>query len=169
MKRNFVLLFVLLVASLGFSQTGSMPCTGTITCTTPTNCTSTCNTAPQLQSLKIGAIPAVGTVGTAYSASLAATGGVSPFVWSASGLPPGIRLSTGSITSSSLTGTPTLAGVYKVTLGVKDSAGNTGTSSPTITINSTGPPPPITSACSVPGLDPYCGMKSLSQVGTGSF
>src|ERR1019366_5316223 len=100
MKRNFVLLlFVLLIASLGFSQTGSMPCTGTITCATPTNCTSTCSTAPQTQPLKIGAIPIVGTVGTVYSAPLSATGGKLPYSgWTATGLPPGVVLTTVGVT-----------------------------------------------------------------------
>ena len=58
-----------------------------------------------------------GTVGTAYSATLAATGGTPPYTWSAtSALPPGLSLSS----SGSISGTPTTAGNYNVTIRVAD-------------------------------------------------
>ncbi len=59
-----------------------------------------------------------GTVGAAYSQSLAATGGYSPYIWSVTGsLPAGLTLS-GSVIS----GTPTAAGITSLTLNATDSA-----------------------------------------------
>lgn len=74
------------------------------------------------------AAPPSGHVQTAYGASgggfpLAASGGVAPYTWNwtaaaGSSLPPGLALpATGSIS-----GTPTSAGSYSVTVTVKDSA-----------------------------------------------
>ena len=61
-----------------------------------------------------------GTEGLAYSTTLAATGGVSPYTWSvvAGGLPAGLGLNgaTGEIS-----GTPTAAGVSAFTVHVDDS------------------------------------------------
>jgi hypothetical protein len=61
-----------------------------------------------------------GTVGTAYSSTLAATGGAGTLTWSvASGstLPAGLSLSSGNIS-----GTPTAAGTFSFTVQVTDSA-----------------------------------------------
>jgi len=74
-----------------------------------------------------------GTVGVAYSQTLAATGGVPPYSgWaiSAGTLPPGITLTTlgGSLTGL-LSGVPAAPGVYTFTLQVSDSA-NTVASKP---------------------------------------
>ena len=62
-----------------------------------------------------------GTVGTPYNASLAATGGTTPYFWTvASGtLPPGLTLSTLG-TLGTITGTPTAGGTYTVTFRVAD-------------------------------------------------
>jgi hypothetical protein len=72
-----------------------------------------------------------GTVGTAYSATLAASGGTTPYTWSitAGSLPAGLTLqaSTGVIN-----GTPTTAGTYNFTVQVSDSL--TGTSSKDLSI-----------------------------------
>jgi hypothetical protein len=60
-----------------------------------------------------------GTAGAAYNASLAATGGVAPYTWSAvSGLPAGLSLSA----TGAISGTPTTAGSYNVTVKVTDAA-----------------------------------------------
>jgi hypothetical protein len=60
------------------------------------------------------------TVGTAYTATLTATGGTPPYTWTlASGqLPPGLALST----SGNISGTPSAAGTFIFSPQVKDSA-----------------------------------------------
>ncbi len=65
-----------------------------------------------------------GTVGSAYSETLSATGGQAPYQWSVSSgtLPQGIRLNSDS---GVLSGTPTVAGVFSFLAGLKDKAGNT--------------------------------------------
>lgn len=59
--------------------------------------------------------------GVAYSTSLGASGGASPYTWSvvSGSLPPGLTLSGGSIT-----GTPSAAGSYNFTAQVNDSESN---------------------------------------------
>ena len=59
-----------------------------------------------------------GTVGTAYSATLAATGGLAPYAWSidpTTPLPAGLHLS-----GSAIVGTPTTSGTTSVTVDVSD-------------------------------------------------
>ena len=60
-----------------------------------------------------------GTVGIAYSANLAAAGGVGPFTFSASGLPAGLSISAGG----ALSGIPATPGTVSVQVTVKDSTG----------------------------------------------
>jgi hypothetical protein len=63
-----------------------------------------------------------GTVGVAYSAMLAASGGATPYTWSLSGgttLPTGLTLNA---TTGSITGTPTAQGTFTFTVQVTDSA-----------------------------------------------
>ncbi len=77
-----------------------------------------------------------GTVGTAISSfTVTASGGTAPYTWSATGLPPGISIGSSTGTVS---GTPTTAGTYNVTVTAKDSANVTGSTSFTFTINGTG-------------------------------
>lgn len=61
-----------------------------------------------------------GVVGTAYSQTLNATGGVTPYAWARTvgNLPPGLTMSTGGV----ITGTPTTAGTYTFTVKVEDSS-----------------------------------------------
>src|SRR5438477_6536771 len=72
-----------------------------------------------------------GTVGSAYSATLNASGGTSPYSWSLSSgtLPTGLSLSS----SGTLSGTPTVAGAFPFTVAVKDAA--TGSASASLSIN----------------------------------
>jgi hypothetical protein len=79
-----------------------------------------------------------GTVGVAYSQTMAATGGTSPYTWTITTgtLPLGLTLSSSGVIS----GTPTTAsGQTSLTFKVTDSTGAVATKSLTITINSTTP------------------------------
>jgi large repetitive protein len=59
------------------------------------------------------------TPGTAYSATLAATGGTPPYTWVVNGLPSGITATPSGV----LGGTPTISGSFTVAATVTDSAG----------------------------------------------
>jgi hypothetical protein len=63
---------------------------------------------------------AAATVNTAYTQTLAASGGSLPYTWSISSgsLPAGLTLSSGGVIS----GTPTSSGTYKITVAVTDSS-----------------------------------------------
>jgi len=78
-----------------------------------------------------------GTVGKAYSATLGATGGVSPYAWSASRLPSGLSVSS----TGTISGVPTTAGAQIAALTVKDSTGATASASLSLTIGSSSLPP----------------------------
>ena len=73
-----------------------------------------------------------GTVGTAYSQTLTATGGVTPYTWSLSSgtLPAGLSLNT----SGTISGTPTAAGTSSFTVKVTDAANTSATQNLSITI-----------------------------------
>ncbi len=71
------------------------------------------------------------SVGAAYSATLAATGGVPPYTWSVSSLPAGVTMSTSGVFG----GTPTAAGSYSFTVTVTDSKGSTATASLSLTVS----------------------------------
>lgn len=85
-----------------------------------------------------------GTVGTPYSSTLVATGGVPPYTFSisAGALPPVLVLNPAT---GAITGTPTTAGPFNFTAQVVDSVGGvagTQTANCTITIADIPPPPP---------------------------
>src|SRR5712664_2797031 len=60
-----------------------------------------------------------GTVGTAVSLQLSASGGTPPFTWTATGLPTGLSISSGGLIS----GTPSAAGSFSVTATARDTTG----------------------------------------------
>ena len=103
--------------------------------------------ATKALSIVIGSAPTIssgpalpgGTLGTAYSATLAAAGGTPPYTWSigAGALPAGLTLngSTGAIS-----GTPQAAGAFSFTAKVTDAAQATGTAQLTLNIGVTGLP-----------------------------
>ncbi len=68
----------------------------------------------------LSALPA-GTAGTAYSQTLAASGGTTPYSWSVTSgsLPPGLAFNT---STSTIRGTPAASGNYNFTITVTDSA-----------------------------------------------
>jgi hypothetical protein len=83
----------------------------------------TVNAAPI--AISTGALPA-GTQGTAYSATLAATGGTAPYAWAvvAGALPAGLSLTPAT---GAVTGTPTGTGTASFTVRVTGAAGETAT------------------------------------------
>jgi serine protease len=76
-----------------------------------------------------------GTVGVAVSLSMSASGGTPPYTWSATGLPAGLSISS---SSGVISGTPTTATTYSVTVTATDSASHSGNAAFSWTINSTG-------------------------------
>ncbi len=74
----------------------------------------------------------VATAGAAYSATLAATGGVGPYRFALSGgaLPAGLSLSAGGVVA----GTPTATGAFAFTVNVTDANGQAGTTSLTLNV-----------------------------------
>lgn len=90
-----------------------------------------------------------GTVGTAYSAQLAATGGTQPYTWTVSSgsLPTGITLNA---STGKLSGTPTATHSGNVTFQVKDPAGQTATVTSALSVV---PAPLVISTKSLPVAD----------------
>jgi eukaryotic-like serine/threonine-protein kinase len=88
-----------------------------------------------------------GTDGTAYSATLAATGGTGTITWAATGLPTGLTISS----AGTISGTPTESGTFTVavtaTSGASASASLTLVISPAAVASAT-PTPTITAAAS---------------------
>ncbi|MEI9975909.1 MAG: putative Ig domain-containing protein [Ignavibacteriota bacterium] len=80
-----------------------------------------------------------GTVGVAYTAALAASGGTAPYTFTATGLPAGL-----SVNGQSITGTPTAAGTSTVTVTAKDSSNPALTATATLTLAITAPAVSIT-------------------------
>jgi hypothetical protein len=90
-----------------------------------------------------------GTVGSAYSQTITATGGVSPYAFDLpiGALPPGLTLNAAGLIS----GTPTTVGSFTLTVSATDATSLTGGRNYTVTIGSS-PTPPITlSPTTLPG------------------
>jgi len=84
-----------------------------------------------------------GTVGISYpNTVLQASGGVTPYSWSASGLPPGLLLGAGG----TLSGTPSVAGTFNPTFSVTDSAAPNQAADRALAIAVAPPPLAITTA-----------------------
>lgn len=77
-----------------------------------------------------------GTVGTAYSATIAAKNGCTPYTWTVSGtVPPGVAFGTANNTQAlSFSGTPTSASTYSFSVLVKGCGGNTSQLSYTVVV-----------------------------------
>jgi len=126
-------------AGMSFSPTGALSGTPTtagtftiaVTVTDSVKATATGNFAITIAGITITTPSLPGdNVGTAYSGSMAATGGMGTLNWTAASLPAGISLSAAGIFS----GTPTAAGAVTVTVTVTDSAGNTASRTYTLTV-----------------------------------
>ena len=81
------------------------------------------------------AAPPGAVVGTAYTDTLTATGGTTPYTWSvnAGSLPPGITLTSAGV----LAGTPTTAGSYTFSVNVIDTNNGIATTSITLVVTAT--------------------------------
>jgi len=86
-------------------------------CTAPIPTTGSAAKSSTL-TITTAALPG-GTVGTAYSNTVLATGGTTPYLYSASNLPSGLSMSTAT---GAITGTPTQGGTTSVVVGVTDSS-----------------------------------------------
>ncbi|MCP2246422.1 M4 family metallopeptidase [Lentzea aerocolonigenes] len=75
------------------------------------------------------------TVGTAVNLPLSASGGTAPYTWSATGLPAGLSINSGTGTIS---GTPTTAASSTVSVTAKDSTGKSGSASFSWTVGTGG-------------------------------
>ncbi|MDA8356683.1 MAG: putative Ig domain-containing protein [Actinomycetota bacterium] len=159
-----------LPAGLHLSSTGSITGTPTttgastvvLTVTSPTgrkaSATFTLSVTPAL-AVATTSLPA-GAVGYPYSSTLSASGGLYPFSWTASGLPPGLSMST----DGSITGTPTTTGTSEVTVTV---TGHTGVSaSEPLTLDTTVTPAPPSGGYLMPtaqgGVTPFGPAAQLS-------
>ena len=91
------------------------------------NLSITISTAP---SISTASLPN-GTIGTSYSATMAASGGASPLTWSATGLPSGLSINS----SGTISGTPAATGTSNVNVTVTDASGATDTNAYTLTVS----------------------------------
>lgn len=127
---------------------------GVLTTKAPGNCTIDANqsgnaawlAAPQVEqtfaivvpggavTLATTSLPA-GTGGTPYSATFTATGGATPYTYTETGaLPAGLTMSS----AGTISGTPTSAGTYPITVKVTDAATQTAQQTFQLTINAPG-------------------------------
>lgn len=74
------------------------------------------------------------TTGSSVSLQLSASGGTSPYAWTATGLPAGLSISSSGLIS----GTASTAGSYSVTATARDATGATGSATFSWTIGSSG-------------------------------
>ncbi|MGA9508384.1 MAG: Ig domain-containing protein [Candidatus Sulfotelmatobacter sp.] len=95
------------------------------------------NTANSTNSLTISATLPTGTVGSAYSGSLAVTGGTAPYAFSvASGqLPQGVQLADNT---GAVSGTPTASGSFNFAVSVTDATGGSKQQALQMTVANTG-------------------------------
>ncbi len=140
----------------------SAPATFTVSPATSTTTTSPPPApAPSPLTITTTSLPG-GKVSVAYTATLAASGGTTPYTWSSGGgLPPGLTLSG----SGTISGTPTTAGTYQVTVNVADSAQQATSHSYSLTTGSTGgttPPPPTPSAITITATTVPTGTVGVS-------
>jgi heme exporter protein D len=107
-----------------------------------------------------------GTAGQAYSQQFAATGGVSPYTWSATGLPTGWSMSASGLLSAA--GANVVAGTYNFTVTVTDSASPAAQDSDpfSVTIVAAGSPLTISTTSPLPsGTDGVAYAQQFNATG----
>jgi hypothetical protein len=103
-----------------------------------------------------------GTQSTAYAgATLAASGGTSPYTWACTGLPTGITCSTGGV----LSGTPTQSGSFSVAVTVTDSASAQAFTSLSLTVAAAAGPSVLTLGLPAATQSDAYGPVSLAATG----
>ncbi|HML52292.1 MAG TPA: putative Ig domain-containing protein [Propionicimonas sp.] len=117
--------------------------------------------------ISTASLPA-GRTGSSYDTTLAATGGVAPYSWVATGLPTGLSLSTGG----ALTGTPTQAGTFTAGITVTDHAGASASTSlelgiTAVTIDALAAGDDHSCAVASTGTAKCWGYNNNGQLGTG--
>jgi hypothetical protein len=119
------------------STAGQYSIAGTVSDSTGTkaNATLSITIIPATLAISTSSLPD-GTVNTPYSASLAASGGTPPYTFAVSGLPDGLSATP----AGAISGTPTTAGKFTVSVTVTDKAGATAAQRYSVTIA----PPPLT-------------------------
>jgi hypothetical protein len=123
----------LVLASNGFiSQTGA-----TESITPPAAGFVSLSPAATPPSITTASLPN-GTVGQSYSGSVAATGGTTPYTWSATGLPAGLSLDS---SSGAISGIPTASGTSTVTVTVTDANGLTDSATLSLMVATSSPAP----------------------------
>lgn len=102
-----------------------------------------------------------GSVGTGYSSTLAAAGGVPPYSWSTTGgaLPTGLQLNT---STGTITGVPSTAGYFSFTAKVLDAKASSSSSG--LSVNVLADPPPTIAGVS-PNSGPTDGGTSVTVTG----
>jgi hypothetical protein len=107
--------------------------------------------------------PPSGTVGSAYTDTLTAAGGTTPYTWSVSSgtLPAGIALNA---STGVLAGIPTVAGTSSFTIKVTDAGNQTATKATAITVAAGVLAITVPSAASLPSVAP--GSTTSAQLGT---
>ena len=107
-----------------------------------------------------------GTLGTAYSASVAATGGITPYAWSisAGSLPAGLSLNAGT---GAITGTPTgsVTGPINFTVKVTDSESPAGSATAALSITISAAPLSVTTSSLPTGVDGSSYSTTLQAAG----
>ena len=145
-KERMLLRFVFLSLVIAIAAAGSS-CNKNASLGGGSTCTGAANGCLEMS----GHTPGNGTQGVAYSDSVGAGGGTTPYSWTIVGsgnFPPGLTTQPDSTTHNlNITGTPTAPGTYTFTAQVKDSSSPQESASQqyTIVIAGNNPAPTITS------------------------